>query len=55
VANCKSILDLMMLGAERGAQLEIEVSGSDAAEAAAAICDLIAARFNEQQGIGLAC
>jgi phosphocarrier protein len=46
-ANGRSILDLLGLAAERGARLELEVSGPDAMEAAAALCDLVEARFHE--------
>jgi phosphotransferase system HPr (HPr) family protein len=55
VADCGSVLDLLMLGAGCGARLEIEVSGADAEEAAVAICGLIETRFDEQQEFGLAC
>ncbi len=36
-ANGKSILDLITLGADRGARLEIEISGPDAEEATGAL------------------
>ena len=39
-ADGKSILDLLTLGAEFGAMLEVEVSGPDSDEAAAALSDL---------------
>jgi phosphocarrier protein len=48
-ADGRSILDLMMLAAECGAPLELEVSGPEAAEATAALCALIEARFHEDE------
>ena len=47
VANGRSILGLLSLAAECGARLELEVSGPDANEAAAALCKLVEARFQE--------
>jgi phosphocarrier protein len=49
--NGKSILDLTSVGAECGALLELEARGSDAAEAVAALADLIAARFHEEDAV----
>jgi phosphotransferase system HPr (HPr) family protein len=49
-ANGKSILDLMMLGAECGARLEVEISGPDAEEATAELCALIQDGFHEDEG-----
>lgn len=46
-ADGKSILDLLALAAQRGSRLEIETRGADADEAAAAILELIEARFQE--------
>jgi phosphocarrier protein HPr len=46
-ANGRSILDLLCLAAECGDQLELEVSGPDAEDAASALCELIEARFHE--------
>jgi phosphotransferase system HPr (HPr) family protein len=46
-ANGRSILDLLSLASEGGARLELEVSGADAQETAAALCELIEARFHE--------
>jgi len=46
-ANGKSILDLLTLAAQRGSRLEIETRGADAEEAAAALHELIEARFQE--------
>src|SRR5438105_12296434 len=45
--NGKSILDLTSLAAECGTRLELEARGPDAAEAIAALADLVAARFHE--------
>ncbi len=45
--NGKSILDLTSVGAECGTQLQLEARGSDAPEAVAALAELIAARFHE--------
>jgi phosphocarrier protein HPr len=49
VADGRSILDLMMLAAECGAPLELEVNGPEAEEATAALCALIDARFHEDE------
>ena len=46
-ANGKSILDLLTLAAQRGSRLKIETRGADAEEAAAALHELIEARFQE--------
>ena len=50
VADGKSILDLMTLGAESGALLELEVSGPDSEEAAAALSELVESRFHDRNG-----
>jgi phosphotransferase system HPr (HPr) family protein len=42
-ANAKSILDILALGAEGGAELLIDASGTDAAEAAGHLAELIPA------------
>lgn len=44
-ADVKSAFDLMLLGAPHGAELELEVSGPDAAAAAAAIASLFESGF----------
>lgn len=44
----KSIMGLMMLAAGNGSKLDITCEGPDAAEAAAAIEALIAAKFDEE-------
>lgn len=40
--NGKSILDLLTLGAEHGAVLELEVTGPDSEQAASALLQLVA-------------
>lgn len=45
--NGKSILGVMTLAAEKGAELELEISGSDEKEAAKAITQLIENGFDE--------
>ena len=46
--NAKSIMGVMMLAAERGAELLIEVDGPDEEEAADAIVKLIVSGFSEE-------
>lgn len=46
--NGKSILGVMTLAAEKGAELELEISGPDEEEAAEAIVDLIENGFGEE-------
>jgi phosphocarrier protein len=45
--NGKSIMGVMMLAAEFGAELLIRASGPDADQAVNALADLVAARFGE--------
>lgn len=45
--NGKSILGVMTLAAEKGAELELEINGSDEKEAAKAITKLIENGFDE--------
>jgi phosphocarrier protein len=45
--NGKSILGVMTLAAEQGAQMELEFDGPDEEEAAAAVIALFEAGFNE--------
>ena len=45
--NGKSILDLATLAAACGTRLELEARGDDAEQALAALCELIAAGFDE--------
>jgi phosphocarrier protein len=40
-------MGMMMLAAERGSTLVIATDGEDAVEALDALCDLVAAGFNE--------
>jgi phosphocarrier protein len=47
--NGKSILGLMMLAAGQGADIQVSASGPDAADALAAIEDLIERRFDEAE------
>lgn len=42
-----SIMGLMMLAAGPGSLLELRITGSDAAEAMAALADLVARKFDE--------
>ncbi|MGQ0531086.1 MAG: HPr family phosphocarrier protein [Caulobacteraceae bacterium] len=46
-ADARSLMDLMMLGAGVGDEVEIEVRGPQAEEAMAAVEALIAAKFHE--------
>jgi phosphocarrier protein HPr len=48
VADGKSILSLMLLGATPGAEITIEAQGEDEAEALNALAELIAGRFGEE-------
>jgi phosphocarrier protein len=48
----KSILDLATLAAECGTRLELEARGPDAEAALAALAELVASRFHEQDGAG---
>lgn len=45
--NGKSILGVMTLAAEQGAELELEINGDDEEEAAEAIIELINSGFGE--------
>jgi phosphotransferase system HPr (HPr) family protein len=47
VADCRSVLALLSLGAGNGTTVLLEVTGEDAAEAISAIFALFEARFNE--------
>ena len=46
--DAREIIELMMLGAAQGSRLVVEASGPDAAAALETICNLIAARFDEE-------
>ena len=47
--NAKSIMGVMMLAAGQGAEIELEVEGSDEAQAAEAITVLVNDKFGEGQ------
>jgi len=47
VADCRSVLDLLSLGASKGTILCLEATGEDATTAVEAIVALFEARFNE--------
>lgn len=46
--NGKSIMGMMMLAAERGSEIVIRTSGSDAEEALAKLAGLVDSRFGEE-------
>lgn len=48
-ADATSLMDLMMLGAGIGSEIEIEAAGERAAEALAALTALVADRFGEDE------
>lgn len=48
-ADAKSIMQVMMLAASKGTDLEVSAQGPDAAEAVAAIERLVAGRFDESE------
>ena len=45
--NAKSIMGVMMLAAAKGSTIVVEAEGPDEQEAAAAVCELFAAGFDE--------
>ncbi len=47
--NAKSIMGVMMLAAAMGSKLVVETEGPDEAEAMAAVMQLIAGRFEENE------
>jgi len=47
--NAKSIMGVMMLAAGKGSRITIEADGADAEAAIAAILNLIAGKFGEQE------
>ena len=47
--DARSIMGLLMLGAGAGCDVTIEGEGPDAAEAAAALADLVNRKFDEDQ------
>lgn len=48
IVSARSIMGLMMLGAGRGAAIELRAEGWDAREALDALAGLVEAGFNEQ-------
>ena len=50
MADCKSILDILTLGAVQGTELRLTVEGSDAAQAIDAITELFENGFFELEG-----
>jgi phosphocarrier protein len=46
--NGKSGLDLMMLAAEQGAELLVEVEGPDAAKVLDELCEILMAHYDEE-------
>lgn len=47
VADCRSVLDLLALGASNGTTVYLEATGEDAAAAVNVITAMFEARFNE--------
>ena len=47
--DARSIMGLMMLAAGPGSEIDIEAEGPEATEALAALADLIARRFDEDE------
>ena len=47
--DARSIMGLLMLGAGNGCGVDIEGEGTDAAEAVAALADLVNRKFDEDQ------
>jgi phosphocarrier protein len=47
LADCKSVMSLILLGAKKGLTLELIISGADELEAREAILDLINRKFDE--------
>jgi phosphocarrier protein HPr len=47
--NGKSIMGVMMLAASQGTTITVEVEGEDEADAFAALCALVADRFEEPE------
>jgi phosphocarrier protein len=48
-ADARSLMDLMMLGAGIGSEIEVEARGPQAEEALAAVEALIVAKFHEEE------
>jgi phosphocarrier protein HPr len=49
IADCRSILSLLTLGATQGCELVLRAQGPDAAEAIQAICAMFDQQFDEAQ------
>jgi len=49
VADCRSVLDLLSLGASNGTTVYLEATGEDATEAVSVVAALFEARFNEDE------
>lgn len=49
LVDARSIMALLMLGAGQGSRLRLQVEGSDADTALAAVMELIARRFDEAE------
>ena len=49
VADCRSVLDLLSLGAGKGTILRLEAAGEDATEVVDVITSLFERRFNEDE------
>jgi len=47
--DARSIMGLMMLAASPGCRIEIEAEGEEAEPAVAALAELVAARFDEEE------
>jgi phosphocarrier protein HPr len=47
MADCKSIMSIILLGAKKGTQMDLIITGSDELEARDAILSLIANKFEE--------
>ena len=47
-ADAKSIMEVLMLAAEKGTHLKITAEGDDAEEAVAALSELVASKFDEE-------
>lgn len=48
-ANAKSILNVLTLGADQGAELILQAEGEDAQEAIQALIDLVESNFGESE------
>ncbi len=49
LVDAKSVMSLMLLAANKGSELHIEIEGQDQEEALSAICELINNRFGEEE------